>query len=58
MPRKPALTPEEAIEVRQLYADRAAKWTVAALARSFHVSHDIILAALNRRGAYRIKETR
>jgi hypothetical protein len=50
--RKPLLTPQEAIEIRQLYADRSAKWTVSSLARSFHVKTHIIQAALNRTGAY------
>lgn len=56
--RRPALTPAEAAEIRQLYADRAAKWTVRALAHSFHVSTAIIQAVLNRTGAYRTRETK
>jgi hypothetical protein len=53
--RKPALSPQEAVEVRTLYADRGAKWTAAALARSFRVRTATIQAALNRTGAYRLR---
>jgi hypothetical protein len=48
MGRKPDLTPEEAEDVRRLYYDRTAKWTVAALARSFGVQPTAIRADNNR----------
>ena len=51
MSRKPDLTPEEAVEVRELYAGLG-KWSVMALGRSFNVSPATIRAVLNRRGAY------
>jgi hypothetical protein len=50
--RRPLLTPEQAAEIREFYSDRAAKWTVTALARSYHVNPWIIQAVLNRTGAY------
>lgn len=50
--QKPHLTPAEAQEVRELWSNRAGKWKVAALARSFNVSTSVINAALNRTGAY------
>jgi hypothetical protein len=53
MGRKPALTPEQADEVRRFYGDRAAKWTVSALAHSYGVKIWTINAVLERRGAYR-----
>lgn len=51
--RRPHLTEEEAKEVRELYANRAGKWTVTALAHSFRVTTAVIQAVLNQRGAYR-----
>jgi hypothetical protein len=58
--RKPALTPEQAQEIREAYADRhpKAKWSVRLLAKSFGVSHAVVQAALNRRGAYRTERER
>lgn len=55
MPRKPDLTPEEADEVRDLYAGPG-KWTVAGLARSFRVQPSTIRAAIDRKGAYAAKK--
>jgi hypothetical protein len=49
--RKPALTPQEAIEVRELYAGPG-RWTTGSLARSFGVKIHVIQAVLNRTGAY------
>jgi hypothetical protein len=57
MSRLPDLAPEEADEVRALYAGPG-KWTVMALARSFNVSHATIRAAINRTGAYRPKPSK
>jgi hypothetical protein len=57
MSRKPALTPEQAREVRDAYCDRSAKWTTAALAKCFGVSQAVINAAIERRGAYRRRPT-
>ena len=52
MGRKPDLTPEQAEEVRVRYYDRAAKWTVTALAHSYRVRTSTIRAAIDRKGAY------
>ena len=53
MGRSPHLTPEQAAEVRELYA--GGKWTIMQLARSFEVQYATISAALRRTGAYRLK---
>jgi hypothetical protein len=50
--RKPLLTPQEAAEIRELYAGPG-RWTVSSLAYVFHVKTYIIQAVLNRTGAYR-----
>lgn len=47
--RKPALTPQQAGEAREMYAG---PWTVRQIARYFDVSTAVIHAALNRTGAY------
>ena len=51
--RKRALTPKEAAEIREFYNDRAAGWTVAALAHCYGVKTWTIQEVLGRRGAYR-----
>ena len=51
--RKRAVTPEQAEEIRRFYNDRAAKWTVTALAHSYGVKTWTIQAVLGRQGAYR-----
>lgn len=53
---KPHLTPQEAQEVRELWHNRAGKWKASSLARCFNVSASVINAALNRSGAYAVKE--
>jgi hypothetical protein len=50
--RKAKLTPQEADEIRAFYFDRLAKWSLLALARSYHVSTTTISNAVERKGAY------
>lgn len=53
MGRKPALTPEQAREVREAYGRKSGRWTTAALAKCFGVKITVIQAVLARRGAYK-----
>jgi hypothetical protein len=50
---KPHFTAQKADETRRSYADRAAKWTVSALAQCNDVTPATINNVLARRGAYR-----
>lgn len=51
--RKRKLTDEEAADVRRMYFDRNAGWSLAGLARLFRVSSGTINHAVERTGAYK-----
>lgn len=48
--RKPHLTPEQAAEVREMYAG---PWRIFQIAHFFKVSRAVIVAAIDKTGAYR-----
>lgn len=59
--RRPKLTPEQAQEVRALYAQSRDKhtpayWDTRSLAKSFGVTQAVINAVINRTGAYAPRE--
>ena len=58
MSRQPDLSPEEAEEVRRLYREDNATWSMMALARAFNCNPATIRAVVYRHGAYRAKPSK
>ena len=55
MGRRKALTDQEAIDIREMYYDQKAKWSMSQLARHFRVSDATIARAVDRKHPYEQK---